>query len=103
LHGASSNEERNLMAPYLLQWEGIKLAKQLGCKYYDFWGISPAPRAGEASTCFHNLCWSATHRWTGVTRFKAGFGGSVKEYPQAVDVVLSGWKYGVYRLVRKLF
>jgi len=101
LHGASANEHRNLMAPYLLQWEGIKLAMQLSCKYYDFWGISPSAKKDEPSTCFHNLCWSATHRWTGVTRFKAGFGGEVCEYPEAVDVVLSGWKYGVYKFVRK--
>lgn len=101
LHGASANEFRNLMAPYLLQWRGIQLAKKMGCKYYDFWGISPAPQINEPSSCFHNFCWSATHRWTGVTRFKAGFGGIVREYPQAVDVVLSQWKYGLYKLIHK--
>ena len=102
LHGASSNEERNLMAPYLLQWRGIQLAKQLGCKYYDFWGIAPASKVGEPSTCFHNLCWEVGHRWTGVTRFKAGFGGKTREYPQAVDVVLNKSKYYVYLALRRV-
>jgi len=101
LHGASSNEERNLMAPYLLQWRGIQLAKKLGCVSYDFWGIAPAVKVGEASTCFHNLCWEVGHKWTGVTRFKAGFGGVVRSYPEAVDIILSKWKYGVYKFVRK--
>jgi len=31
---------RNLMAPYLLQWEAIKTAKELGCKIYDFLWIA---------------------------------------------------------------
>ncbi|MFH1946849.1 MAG: peptidoglycan bridge formation glycyltransferase FemA/FemB family protein [Candidatus Magasanikbacteria bacterium] len=104
LHGASSNEYRNLMAPYLLQWEGIKMAKKLGCKYYDFWGIAPIVEEGkgEQVSCFNNFCWEVNHPWTGVTRFKVGFGGNVREYPQAVDVVLSRWKYVVYRLARRL-
>jgi len=109
LHGTSSNEYRNLMAPYLLQWEGIKFAKSLGCQYYDFWGIAPSTMNNEqlttnkpVETCFHNLCWQAGHEWTGVTRFKAGFGGFVKEYPQAVDVVFRPLKYNFYKLMKRL-
>jgi len=101
LHGTSSNEQRNLMAPYLLQWEGIKMAKKLDCKYYDFWGIAPVMKEGEGKvTCFNNFCWQVDHAWTGITRFKTGFGGSTREYPQSVDIVLNEWKYGVYKLAR---
>ncbi len=39
LHGGSSEKHKNIMAPHLLQWEMIKLAKEKGYKYYDFWGI----------------------------------------------------------------
>lgn len=37
-YGASSGDEehRKLMAPYLLQWEAIKIAKYLGAESYDF-------------------------------------------------------------------
>lgn len=103
LHGASSNEFRNVMAPYLLQWEGIKLAKQLNCKYYDFWGVAP-PVLNDSGkkSCFHHYCWEVNHKWTGVTRFKAGFGGLVKSYPEAIDVILNYWKYKLYRIVKKL-
>jgi len=102
LHGASGNVSRNLMAPYLLQWEGIKLAKSLGCIKYDFWGISPQAKTGEPSTCFHNFCWMLNHRWTGVTRFKAGFGGEYVEYPQAFEIPLNKFKFKLYCLAKKI-
>ena len=38
----SDNEYRNLMAPFLLQWEAIKLAKNYWSKIYDFlWVATP--------------------------------------------------------------
>ena len=38
----SDKEYRNLMAPYLLQWEAIKIAKEKGSRIYDFlWVSSP--------------------------------------------------------------
>jgi len=104
LHGASSNNSRNLMAPYLLQFTGMKLGKKLNCRYYDFWGIAPvvAKDEGGQSSCFHNLCWEVNHKWSGVTRFKAGFGGIVKVYPEACDIILKAFYYKLYKLVRKI-
>ncbi|MBI5222543.1 MAG: peptidoglycan bridge formation glycyltransferase FemA/FemB family protein [Candidatus Magasanikbacteria bacterium] len=101
LHGVSGDKHRNLMAPYLLQWEGIKLGKELGCHNYDFGGIAPDAKTG-AITCFNNFCWPANHPWTGITRFKVGFGGERRDYPGAVDVVLNKWRYGVYWIAVKL-
>ena len=101
LHGVSGNEQRNLMAPYFLQLEGIKLGKKLGCQYYDFGGIAPDAKIG-ATTCFNDFCWPANHPWTGITRFKAGFGGERRDYPMAMDVVLSEWRYEVYRIFKNI-
>ena len=81
LHGASANEFRNVMAPYLLQWTAVKRAKSLGLKYYDFYGID-------------------ARKWPGVTRFKEGFGGEEVNYAGTFDLVLQpGW-YFIYRLLR---
>lgn len=116
LHGASSNEHRNFMAPYLLQWEGIKLAKELGCTEYDFWGVAPSvdnKKQGAGNneresvnkyqgTYFHNYEWIADHKWTGITRFKAGFGGEAVSYPNAVEIGLQPLKYKLFRLARRL-
>ena len=71
------------MAPHLLQWHAIKLAKANGQKYYDFHGIDEA-------------------RWPGVTRFKLGFGGFEVNYPGTFDLVYDpGW-YSIYKMVRKV-
>lgn len=82
-HGASSNDDRNVMAPYLLQWHCIKSAKELGHKYYDFYGIN-------------------AKRWPGVTRFKKGFGGKEVNYPGTYDLVFDKNWYSVYKMVRKV-
>lgn len=58
VHGASKNEDRKLMAPYLLQWASIKAAKEAGCEYFDFWGINVDNKHPN---------------WAGITRFKQGF------------------------------
>ncbi|MFA6393470.1 MAG: peptidoglycan bridge formation glycyltransferase FemA/FemB family protein [Patescibacteria group bacterium] len=87
IHGASSSESRNVMAPFLLQWETIKLAKCQGYRYYDFYGIDEK-------------------KWPGVTRFKRGFGGREISYPGTFDMVFENkWYkvYSVFRVLRKFF
>lgn len=39
LYGASSNEKRNLMPNYLMQWEMISWGIETGCKKYNFGGV----------------------------------------------------------------
>lgn len=73
-YGASSNKHRNLMAPYLVQWEAIKTAKDRSCKFYDFLGIAPEGKENG-------------HAWEGVTSFKKKFGGMVKNSPKAREIV----------------
>ena len=81
LHGASDDEFRNVMAPYLLQWSTIKAARAAHYKYYDFYGLDEK-------------------KWPGVTRFKLGFGGRVIEYPGTYDVIFRPVRYRLYDLIR---
>ncbi len=71
--GASSNEHRNVMAPYLLHWKIMQDAKAAGYKEYDLFGIAPE----EAKN----------HRWAGVTQFKLKFGGARVNYADAQEIV----------------
>ena len=100
VHGASHHAARATMAPYLLQWEAIRHARELGCAQYDFWGIAP-PATGEDTESFHNYAWSKQNSLAGVTRFKAGFGGRVIEYPSAWQMVSKPNVHKIYQLVRR--
>lgn len=96
LFGASDYEHRNLMAPYRLQWEGIKFGKESGCNTFDFFGI--APQLGNGS----NYDFDPKHQYAGVTRFKLGFGGTVQELPGTYDLIISPLRYKVYGALRTL-
>ena len=78
LHGASSGESKNLMAPYLLHWEIIKDAKRLGYQWYDWWGIAPSATIDNKQLTIgshrSNVTGQMSH-WSGITRFKRGFVG----------------------------
>ena len=45
LYGASSNDHRNLMPNYLLQWTMIRRAMERRCRLYDFRGVPGAVSA----------------------------------------------------------
>jgi len=97
LHGASSNKYRNVMAPYLLQWRQILDAKKMGCKKYDFWGVSPTNKDTECP--MEHLVSSAD--WGGITRFKKGFGGEERNYIGAYDLVFDRWEYKLYKFIKR--
>ncbi len=82
LHGGTSLEHKNTMAPYLLHWEIMRSAKKDGFIEYDLGGVDE-------------------QRWPGITRFKKGFGGTTEQYPNAVDLPVSNGKYALYTLMRK--
>jgi len=89
LHGATEDEYRNVMAPYLLQWQAILDAKKKGCKFYDFGGVSVNG---------NNL------NWSGITKFKLGFSQNTKplEFPGSYDIVINPVKYNLYRTIQKI-
>lgn len=87
-YGASDHRHRQLMAPYLLQWHAMRHCKARGCLSYDLFGIAP-PQAED-------------HPWSGISDFKAKFGGEVVMYPAERQVMLRPALYRMLRLKRKL-
>ncbi|MSU75108.1 MAG: peptidoglycan bridge formation glycyltransferase FemA/FemB family protein [Candidatus Magasanikbacteria bacterium] len=114
LFGASDHGFRNLMAPHLLQWEGIKLGKKLGYRQYDFFGIAPhIPPVRGVGGCEPSgiiiqspgetpYQYDQKHQYAGVTRFKLGFGGEIIEAPGTFDLIISPVRYRIYQVLRKL-
>lgn len=88
LFGGSSDEDRQLMAPYKLQFEAMREAKKRGCRYYDMFGIAPND--------------DPKHPWAGVTRFKRQFGGQEFTYLGSWDRVFSPTKYLLFKLAEKI-
>lgn len=88
LFGASSDEMRNVMAPYLLHWKIIAEAKRRGCNEYDFFGIAPDD--------------NEKHPWAGVTRFKKQFGGRQVDLLGSWDLVMRPVEYKVFKLAEKI-
>lgn len=92
LFGASSNEERNRMPTYLLQWETMRWAASKGCLEYDLWGVPDAEEA-DLEAQFSDR---SDGLW-GVYRFKRGFGGSIVRAAGSWDRVYQPVLYNLYR------
>ena len=91
LHGGSSNENREMMPNYAIQWAAIKWAKEHGYLWYDFWGINNETKNGA---------------WAGITRFKQGFvsknTGKKINYQGAIDYILDKKWYNILKLCKIL-
>jgi lipid II:glycine glycyltransferase (peptidoglycan interpeptide bridge formation enzyme) len=92
LYGASSDNYREKMPTYLLQWEAMRWAKSLGCTTYDLYGI-PDKDEEELETQFTQR---SDGLW-GVYRFKRGFGGKLVRSVGAWDRVYAPARYWLYR------
>jgi lipid II:glycine glycyltransferase (peptidoglycan interpeptide bridge formation enzyme) len=83
VYGGSSEEYKNLMAPYLLVWEVFKFAKDKQIKFIDLFGVK-----NDLSD--------------GYSRFKAGFGGELIEYADTVDIIIQPNIYTGLKTLQKI-
>ncbi|MBN2510920.1 MAG: peptidoglycan bridge formation glycyltransferase FemA/FemB family protein [Spirochaetales bacterium] len=92
LYGASSDAHRDVMPNYLLQWEGLRLARESGCTEYDMFGIPPTDDPG--------------HPMYGLYRFKTGFGGRIDHMEGCWDYPFKHLSYRLFRwaeILRNLY
>ncbi|KAA3644951.1 MAG: peptidoglycan bridge formation glycyltransferase FemA/FemB family protein [Chloroflexi bacterium] len=94
LYGASTNQERNRMPTYLLQWAAMRWAKSKGCTEYDLYGVPDE----DQTTLEENFTQRSDGLW-GVYRFKRGFGGELKRAVSAFDKVYIPWAYWGYQAI----
>lgn len=81
-YGASTRENREVMASSLLMWEAILFAKANGCRSFDLWGslgLNPNPK----------------DQWYGFHRFKEGFGAQLMQAIGTYDLVVNDPIYKV--------
>lgn len=76
-YGASSNRHRNVMPNHLMQWRMIEWAKESGCTWYDFRGVSQKKDSESGD------------HLSGLNRFKEGFGAQFVEYIGEFDLPYS--------------
>ncbi len=88
LYGGSSDDFKNMMAPYPLHWQIINEAKGLNMTEYDFFGISPND--------------DPKHPWSGVTRFKKQFGGTETQLIGSYDLIMRPLEYRAFKLAEKI-
>jgi peptidoglycan pentaglycine glycine transferase (the first glycine) len=81
LFGASSDEKRELCAPYLAHFNAMKECRVMGCDYYNFGAVSIE---GE------------NDHWASLTIFKQKFGGHVVTHGQFFDLVSKPFWYYIY-------
>lgn len=79
-HGASKRSK--IPAAYRLQWEAILEAKKRGCREYSFWGIVETE--------------DPKHPFSGISKFKKGFGGDVRYLIPSMDYPISHKYYFTY-------
>lgn len=84
----SKKEFRNLMAPYLLQWEAIKVAKKEGSKIYDFlWVATP---------------WENKHPLKWVTDFKNKFTKDTRKVSESYIFIHKPFVFKLLRMLAKI-
>lgn len=92
-YGASSDQHRELMPTYLIQWEAMRWAKDHGCVSYDLWGVPDE----EFDVLEEGFTTRSDGLW-GVYRFKRGFGGQLLRSSGPWDRSYNPVLYNLYQL-----
>jgi len=83
MYGASSTVNRGNGAAFLLQFEAMRWGRDGGAEIYDLWGIpvdDPRSTGGDG-----RAEGTKGDDWSGLYRFKTGFGGEIIRFPVAIE------------------
>lgn len=92
LYGGSSNNHRNLMPNYLLQFEMMKWGLETNCDIYDFRGVTGII--------------SPDHPQRGIYIFKKGFNGDIIELVGELTIIFNpfvNWAFDICESLYKAF
>ncbi len=89
LYGGSSNEHRNLMPNYLLQWTMIKWALENKCEWYDFRGVSGFKSENDPQY--------------GVYKFKKGFNPTFMEFINEMYIIYNPFVNTMFNIIKKMY
>jgi lipid II:glycine glycyltransferase (peptidoglycan interpeptide bridge formation enzyme) len=84
--GGSFPIQRNLMAPYLLQWRAIQWAKKEGATSYDMVAVPPKSQLDNPD-----------HSQHGLYLFKRGFNEEVTEFVGCYDLPVDSRKFRIWQ------
>ncbi|MFH0863572.1 MAG: peptidoglycan bridge formation glycyltransferase FemA/FemB family protein [Candidatus Gottesmanbacteria bacterium] len=88
-YGASSDENREVMASNLMMWEAMRWGKTHNARLFDLWGAL-GPNANPKDP------------WYGFHHFKEGYGGNLVEFIGTYDLVINPPFYSLYNLADNL-
>jgi len=106
-YGGSSEENKNIMAPFSLVWEIIQWGKVHGFNKFDTWGIKQSSQTKQVTTKTDQESANVSDesanepQYDGFSRFKVGFGGEHIVYEDAVDLVINSLMYRLLKLAKK--
>ncbi len=89
-YGASSDENREVMASPLTMWEAVRFGKNLGLSKFDMWGAANVPDPAP------------TNPYYGFHRFKEGFGAKLTEFVGSYDLVINPLNYRLLTVADKV-
>ncbi len=89
LYGASSNEHRNVMAPYKAHFEAMKRAQKKDCTIYDLLQVAPLNAPND-------------HNYARLTQFKERFGGERVDLVGGWDFVYQPLWYGLFKFAQQI-
>lgn len=85
VYGMSTDQYRNYMPTYALQWEAIQRSKEKGKKFYDLWGAPP--QVLESDPMY------------GVYRFKVGLGSDLVKTIGEWDFIVNPILFFLYNKI----